>query len=173
MFKYLPVVVCVAWLGSLFGCSRKPKVVTIDQLKFPVIRILESSTESKDRSHARICDDPEDLSRIPVQSLWYVAEPLVIDSNANVFDMKEIKNQHGELWMMINPSGQMPVKFTLHEHKETGIEAARNIVANCRFLGRDLDQERTELRRERIRKATQGVEITQIISEAQPVASER
>ena len=45
---------------------------------------------------------------------------------------------------MINPSGQMPVKFTLLERKETGIEAARDLVANCRFLGRDLGSDHTD-----------------------------
>ena len=149
----------MAWLGPLLGCSRKPKVVTIDQLKFPVIRILESSTESKNGGHAQVIVDKEGLSHIPVQSLFYVTDPLIIDSNANVLDMKDIKNEHGGLWVMINPQGQMPVQFTLLQRKETGIEAARELVANCRFLGRDLDSERTEFRRERIRKATNGEEI--------------
>ncbi len=177
MLKCLPVVFCMAWLGSLFGCARKPKAVTIDQLSFPVIRILETSqppnhgdketrADSQYIGHARICVDKDGLSRIPVQELWNVTNPLVIDSNANVFDIKDIKNEHGGLWVMINPSAEMPVKFTLLQHKATGIEAARDIIANCSFLGRDLDTERTELRRERIRKATKGTEIIQIVGEA-------
>jgi hypothetical protein len=171
MLKYLLVVVCVAWLASLFGCTRKPKVVTIDQLSFPVIRILESSAESKDIGHAQIFVDKESLSHIPVQELWYVTDPLVIDSNANVFDMKDIKNGHGGLWMMINPSGQMPVKFTLLQRKKTGIAAAQELVSNCSFLGRDLDGKRTELRKERIRRAPTGAEIIKIICEAPPPSS--
>ena len=81
MLKYLPVVVCMAWIGSLFGCTRKPKVMTIDQLSFPVIRILETreepvhgdgetTTKSKYVGHARIIVDKEGLSRIPVQELF-------------------------------------------------------------------------------------------------------
>lgn len=159
----------MAWFGSLFGCTQKPKVVTIDQLKFPVIRILESSSENQDRSQARVILDKEGLSHIPVQSLFYVTDPLIIDSNANVLDMKDIKNEHGGLWAMLHPQGEMPVKFTLVQRKETGIEAARDLVANCRFLGRDLDSQRTEFRRERIRKATNGEEIIQIILETPPL----
>ena len=179
MLKYLPVVVCMAWLGSLFGCTRKPKVMTIDQLSFPVIRILETREEpvhgdgettakSKYVGHALIIVDKEGLSRIPVQELWNITDPVVIDSNATVLDIKDIKNEHGGLWAMINPSGQMPVKFTMVERKETGIEAARNLVANCTFLGRDLGSDFTEHRRERIRKATNGQEIIQILCEAPP-----
>ncbi|MEQ1829411.1 MAG: WG repeat-containing protein [Pirellula sp.] len=179
MLKYLPVVVCMAWLGSFLGCTRKPKVVTIDQLSFPVIRILvtreepvhgdgETTTKSKYVGHALIFADKQGFSRIPVQELWNVTEPVVIDSNATVLDIRDIKNEHGGLWAMINPSGQMPVKFTLLERKETGIEAARDLVANCRFLGRDLGSDFTELRRERIRKATKGEEIIQILCEAPP-----
>lgn len=168
MTKYFLAVICMAWLGALFGCTRKPKVVTVDQLKFPVIRILESSAESKSRSHARVIVDKEGLSHIPVQSLFYVTDPLIIDSNANVLDIKDIKNEHGGFWVMIHPQGEMPVKFTLVQGKETGIEAARDLVADCAFLGRDLDSKRTEFRRERIRKATKGEEIIQIILEALP-----
>lgn len=179
MLKYGPVIVFMAWLGSLFGCTRKPKVVTIDQLSFPVIRILETrerpspsdagiTTESKYIGYARIYFDKEDLSFIPVQELWNVSDPLVIDSNANVLEMKEIKNQHGGLWTMIHPQGQMPVKFTLFQRTKSGIEAARDVVASCRFLEGDLDHEHTELRRERIRKATKGEEIIRILCEAPP-----
>ncbi len=179
MLKYLLVVVCVAWLASLFGCTRKPKVVTIDQLSFPVIRILETrvkprhseaeiTSKSNYIGYARICLDKEDLSRIPVQELWNVTEPLVIDSNANVLEMKDIKNEHGGLWIMTHPSGEMPVKFTLLQRKDTGIETARDLIANCRYLEGSLDQEHTELRRERVRKATKVEEIIQIICEAPP-----
>ncbi len=184
MLKYLPAVVCMAWFGSLFGCTRKPKIVTIDQLTFPVIRILETremprhsggetTTESKYIGHALIIVDKKGLSHIPVQELWNVTDPLIIDSSAKVLVMKDIKNEHGGLWTMINPSGQMPVKFTLLEHKETGIEAARDLVANCRFLGNDLNGEHTELRRERIRKAVKGEEIIQIIRQAPPASSRK
>lgn len=168
MLKYLPVIFCMSWLGSLLGCARKPKVVTIDQLSFPVIRILDTTTESKDRSYAQVILDKEALSRIPVQELWYVNAPVVIDSNGKVLDMKDIKNEHGGLWMMINPSSQMPVKFTLVQRNEAGIEAARDLIAECRFLGGDLDGERTELRRDLIRKAVTIEEIIKIIHEDPP-----
>lgn len=130
MLKYLLALACIAWLGSLFGCTRKPKVVTIDQLAFPVIRLLDTSSESERRLYAEIIVDKDRLSRIPVQDLWYVTAPLVIDSNANVLEMKDIKNEHGGLWAMINPTGQMPVTFTLLQRKETGIEVARDLIAS-------------------------------------------
>jgi hypothetical protein len=168
----------MAWLGSLFGCTRKPKVVTIDQLSFPVIRILETrerprhseaeiTSENKYLGYARICVDKEDLSLIPVQELWNVTQPLIIDSNANVLELKDIKNEHGGLWIMINPQAQMPVKFTLLQRKDTGIEAARDLIANCTRLGK-LNSEDSDLRRDRIRKATKFEEIIQIICEAPP-----
>ena len=163
MLKYLLVVTCIAWLGSLFGCTRKPKVVTIEQLSFPVIRILDTSPEDERRLYAEIIVDKEALSRIPVQDLWYVTDPLVIDSNANVLEMKDIKNEHGGLWAMINPTAQMPVTFTLLQRKETGIEVARELIANFNFLRSDLDSNQSELRREKIRKATKIEEIIQII----------
>ncbi len=168
MLKYLLVVTCIAWLGSLFGCTRKPKVMTIEQLSYPVIRILDTSPEGERRLYAEIILDKEALSLIPVQDLWYVTNPLVIDSNANVLEMKDIKNEHGGLWAMINPTGQMPVTFTLLQRKETGIEIARDLIANFNFLRSDLDSNRSEIRRERIRRATKVDEIIQIIGEAPP-----
>lgn len=89
--------------------------------------------------------------------------PLVIDSNAKVLEMKDIKNEHGGLWAMINPTAQMPVTFTLLQRKETGIEVARELIANFNFLRSDLDRNLSELRREKIRKATKIEEIIQII----------
>ena len=106
--------------------------MTIDQLSFPVIRILvtceepvngdgETTTKSKYVSHARIIVDKEGLSHIPVQELWNVTNPIVIDSNANVIELKDIKNENGGLWMMINPSEQIPGQVTLLQRQETGI----------------------------------------------------
>lgn len=161
MLKHLFVVTFIAWLGSLYGCTRKPKVVTVDQLAFPVISLLDTSAEGERRLYAEVIVDKEALSRIPVQDLWYVTNPLVIDSNAQVLEMKDIKNEHGGLWAMINPAGQMPVTFTLLQRKETGIEVARDLIANFSFKRSDLDK--SELRREQIRKATKIEEIIRIL----------
>ena len=62
---------------------------------------------------------------------------------------------------MINPAGQMPVTFTLLQRKETGIEVARDLIANFSFKRSDLDK--SELRREQIRKATKIEEIIRIL----------
>lgn len=83
MLKHLLVVTFIAWLGSLYGCTRKPKVVTVDQLAFPVISLLDTSAEGERRLYAEVIVDKEALSRIPVQDLWYVTRAIARQSTVN------------------------------------------------------------------------------------------
>ena len=165
MLKYLLVVVCLAWLGSLLGCNRKPKVVKVDQLSFPVIRVFE---DAKNSVFIEAIENKEDLSFMSTgYGLLDAHAPLVIDSNANICEMTDIKTRYFGLWVLIRPTGQQPFHFTLIQRKESGIKAAQGLIANCRFFG-NLDEKRSELRREQIRKATKVEEIIQILCEAPP-----
>lgn len=166
MLKYLLIVFCAAWLGSLFGCTRKPTVVTIDQLTFPVVRIFGTSTERKISSYTEVVANKEDLSYASMDFLGDAVDtnsPIVIDSNANIVDMKNMKLYHGGLWIMIYPTSQQRFHFTLVKRKETGIEASRNLIVKC--LRRGWDGERQELRCERIRQASTMEEMMKIIRE--------
>jgi hypothetical protein len=91
--------------------------------------------------------------------------PIVIDGAARMLDMKEIKGERGGLWMMVNPNGLMPIRFTLVQRKDAGVEAARALIARSQFIGRYLDSEGTNSRRQRIEVATSMSEIIQIIDE--------
>ena len=161
MLKYLLVVVCVAWLGSLIGCTRKPKVVKIDQLSFPVIRIFETSTNL---SYIEAVANKEDLSYMSIgYDLLDTHSPIVIDSNANILDMKDIKARYFGLGVLIRPTSQQPFHFTLVQRREIGFEASRKLIVKYLLLGRD--EEKKKLRSERIRQASTMEEMMQIIRE--------
>ncbi len=163
MLKYLPIVVCAAWLVSLFGCTRKPVVVPIDQLSFPVVRIFGTSTDS---SYTEAVANKEDLSYASMDFLGDAVDtnsPIVIDSNANIVDMKDIKLYYGGLGIMINPTSQQRFHFTLVQRKETGIDASRNLIV--KFLMRGRNEEYQKLRCERIRQASTMDEMIQVIRE--------
>jgi hypothetical protein len=135
MKKLLSMLVCAAGLGTLFGCDRKPVTV-------PVSSLFASRSST-------MLSNP----------------PTVLDSAANIFEMKEIKAGRSGLWMMINPQGLMPFSFTLVKHKDTGTNAAQALIAECEYIGRDLDNERRDLRATRIRQANTMAEIINIVEE--------
>jgi hypothetical protein len=49
--------------------------------------------------------------------------------------------------MMANPMGLMPISFTLSPRKDEGLSSAKGLITACRYLGRDLGDERTKQRR--------------------------
>lgn len=165
------MIASVAAAGLLAGCSRKPVELPIDRLSFPVVLVVGTSSASPIPSHAEVIGNAEDLRRMRVEIYSPLTDPtisdppMVIDSTADVLEMKNIKGERGGLWMMAHPTGLMPISFTLVRHRETGIEAARLIISNCRFLGGDLDDVRRELRAVRIRRAETMAEIMQIVDE--------
>jgi hypothetical protein len=59
----------------------------------------------------------------------------------------------------------MPIQFTLVRHPKSGIEAARTLLETCDYLGRDLDGDRAQLRRKRIRQAQTMADIIRIVDE--------
>jgi hypothetical protein len=171
MKKLLSMLVCAAGLGTLFGCDRKPVTVPVSSLSFPVLVIFAASTPSSTWRRAEICLTTEDLGLMRVDlfasrsSTMLSNPPTVLDSAANIFEMKEIKAGRSGLWMMINPQGLMPFSFTLVKHKDTGTNAAQALIAECEYIGRDLDNERRDLRATRIRQANTMAEIINIVEE--------
>lgn len=171
MKKLLSMLVCAAGLGSLLGCDRKPVPVPLTSLSFPVVVIFTTSTPSTTWRRAEICLSKEDLGLMRVDlfaarsSTMVSNPPTVIDSAANFFEMKDIKAERSGLWMMINPQGLMPFSFTLVKHKDTSINAAHSLIADCEYIGRDLDNERRDLRATRIRQANTMADIINIVEE--------
>ena len=171
MRKALSLLACAAWAGSLLGCSRAPVVVPMEGLTYPVVLITGTRPTLGVAHVARVVMDKEDLSHMRSELYSGLSDteatdpPIVIDTTANISDMTQIKGEHGGLWMMAHPTGMMPITFTLIQRKLQGIEAARALIADCVYLGHDLDTERSQLRSERIRRATSMVEIVAIVDE--------
>ncbi|MGL4438350.1 MAG: hypothetical protein ACRCUE_03695 [Bosea sp. (in: a-proteobacteria)] len=154
-----------AIICSIFGCDKPPASVSVESLSFPAVLITRSSARGQLPCHASRVEAKEHLSlmRLEIYSTisdrTFSAVPIVIDGTAKILEMKDIVGERGGLWMMANPTGQMPIRFTLSPRKDTGFADARSLIAHCRYLGRDLDDERTELRRNRIRLAKDMTEI--------------
>lgn len=171
MKKLLSLLACAAWIGFLPGCSRAPVVVPVDSLTFPAVLVTGTRPTLGVAHVARVVVDREDLSRMRSELYSGLSDttatdpPIVIDAGAKIADMTQIKGAHGGLWMMANPTGMMPITFTLVQRKDQGVEAARALIADSQFIGPDLDQERRQLRSERIRRATSMTEIVAIVNE--------
>lgn len=139
---------CLSLLAFV-GCADQPPVVTVvpvDKLAFPVVLIYRDQ-KTGNCSAAEFHSKAADLGLMGVQRYLFLpeSEPLfVIDSSGRVCEMRDIQGQRGGLWLMANPTGLMPIKFTLVERKETGIKAARTLLLSCKFLahgtkGQDAD----------------------------------
>ena len=168
---------CLSLLAFV-GCADKPPVVTVvpvDRLAFPVVLIYRDQ-KTGDCTDAEFNSKAADLGLMGVQRYLFLpaSEPLfVIDSSGRVCEMRDIQGQHGGLWLMANPSGLMPIKFTLVERKETGIKAARTLLLSCKFLaqvtkGRD-ENDRV---REAIEKAATVGDMINLIRDGIPAAED-
>jgi hypothetical protein len=147
------------------GCAAKPAVVPVEKLTFPVVLIYRDQ-KTLECSQTEFNSDAAELGLMGVQHYLFLpeSEPLyVVDSSGRVCEMREIKGQHGGLWLMANPSGLMPIKFTLVERKETGTEAARQLLLSCKYLGRDVDRNATAKLRDAVAKATTVGEMIELI----------
>jgi hypothetical protein len=171
----LSVSACVAMMGWLAGCGQPPADVSVDSLSFPVILITRSSEKGQGPCQVNRVEAKAHLSLMRVEIYSRSSDtstfdpPIVIDGTAKTFEMKNIVGERGGLWMMANPTGMMPVRFTLSPRTDTGIAAARSLIASCRYLGRDLDDERIELRRDRIRVAKNMAQIVEILDDVTAV----
>ena len=129
---------CLSLLAFV-GCADKPPVVSVvpvEKLAFPVVLIYRDQ-KTGNCSDTEFLSKATDLGLMAVQQYLFLpeSEPLfVIDSSGRVCEMRDIQGQRGGLWLMANPTGQMPIKFTLVERKETGIKAARTLLLSCKFL---------------------------------------
>ena len=139
---------CLSLLAFV-GCADQPPVVTVvpvDKLAFPVVLIYRDQ-KTGNCSAAEFHSNAADLGLMGVQRYSFLpaSEPLfVIDSSGRVCEMRDIQGQRGGLWLMLNPTGLMPIKFTLVERQETGIKAARTLLLSCKYLalgmkGQDAD----------------------------------
>jgi hypothetical protein len=152
------LLVAVAWSGSS-GCEGKPAVVTTESLSFPVVLITGTATGGELPSRADVVVSKEDLGQMrvgifsPLTDTTRSDPPIVIDSTGLVCEMRDLKGQRGGFWMMANPTGLMPITFTLIRRRESGIAAARQLITGCSYLGPDLDEERRKQRCERIGQA--------------------
>ena len=100
-------------LLTLMGCAAKPAVVPVEKLTFPVVLIYRDQ-KTLECSQTEFNSDAAELGLMGVQHYLFLpeSEPLyVVDSSGRVCEMREIKGQHGGLWLMANPSGLMPIKF--------------------------------------------------------------
>lgn len=150
----------------LAACAQAPKVVPVEDIAFPVVLITGQTPTNAAVHRADIELGPRDLSLMRVERYSTLASPpIVIDSNARIYDMNEIKGAHGGLWMMVNPTGLMPITFKLTERREQGLDVARALISACEFLGRDIDSERREARVARLASVQSMPEMIAIIEE--------
>lgn len=174
-------VLCAALLSLLGSCGRKARTVPASQLAFPAILILGTTAPdpaSPDieatgnlAGQARTIADLEQLSHLRVERYLQLSEtqrglPLVIDSQGDLFEMTNIQGQRGSWWMMINPTGLMPIKFDLIPRPERGLEAARAALVRCRYYGYELSDTGIQSRRDKIRTAQSVAEFFDILDEA-------
>lgn len=86
---------CTALLAA---CSSAPKVVPIEGIVFPVVLITGQMPTHGVPHRADIESNARYLSLMRVERYSTLAgPPIVIDSNARIYDMNEIKGEHGHL----------------------------------------------------------------------------
>jgi hypothetical protein len=155
-----------AFAALLAACSQAPKVVPIDQIAFPVVLITGQDPTNAAPHRADVEINVRNLSLMRVERYsTLAAPPIVIDSNARIFDMTEIKGAHGSMWMMINPTGLMPLTFKLAQRKQQGLAEATALITACDFLGRDLDSDRRAERVALLAGAQTMAEVIAIVDE--------
>jgi hypothetical protein len=68
-----------------------------------------------------------------------LGDPVLIDGSGGLFDVRGMQSTKSGAWAMINPVAMSPIEFTLSKRDPTGIAAARELVAGCKYLGRSSD----------------------------------
>lgn len=157
---------------ALLGCKGEPKPVPVGSLSFPVVLITGTKPNNEVAHRARVMANADELGHMRVELYSTLSDtenndpPIVIDAKAVIYDMKEIKGEHGSLWMMANPTGRMPIQFKLIPREENGLEAARAIAAACEYFEYVMYSEERDRRREHIRRAGSVTEIAAVVDEA-------
>jgi len=156
---------------ALLGCHREPKPVPVTSLAFPVVLVTGTKPNNEVSHQARVMANATQLGhmRVELYSALFDTDrndpPIVIDSKAAVFDMKEIKGEHGTLWMMANPTGMMPIQFKLIPRDENGLTVARALVLACKYFDYVMDSDQLDERRERVRRADTMQEIVAAVGD--------
>ena len=156
---------------ALLGCKGEPKPDPVSRLSFPVVLVTGTKPNNEVAHRARVMASADELGHMRVELYSGLSDPtrndppIVIDSKAAIYDMKEIKGEHGGLWMMANPTGMMPIQFKLVPREESGLEVARTLVLACTYLDYVMDSDQREQRRERIRRAVSMQEIAAAVGE--------
>lgn len=177
MKRRFPLIALATTALTLLGCHREPKAVPVTSLSFPVVLVTGTRPSHELPHRARVLANAGQLGHMRVELYSALTDttahdpPIVIDSRAAVFEMKEIQGEHGGMWMMANPTGMMPVRFKLMPRGDGGIVAARAIVAACDHFEYVMDSEQRDQRRERIRRAGSMAEIATIVGEQPPATS--
>ena len=153
------------------GCKGEPKPVPVSSLSFPVVLITGTRPNNEVAHRARVMANADALGHMRVELYSGLSDPtrndppIVIDAKAAIYDMKEIKGEHGSLWMMANPTGMMPIQFKLIPREENGLSAARDLVLACEYFDYVMDSDQRDQRRERIRRAGSMQDIAAAVGE--------
>ncbi len=67
------------------------------------------------------------------------AQPVVIDSDLKIYDMKNLQTTMSGIGLMIKSGGTVPIKFELAPHAKQGLDVARHLIIDCKWLGGDSD----------------------------------
>lgn len=159
---------------ALLGCRGEPKPVPVSSLSFPVVLVTGTRPNNEVLHRARVMANADELGHMRVELYSGLSDPtlndppIVIDAKAAIYDMKEIKGEHGSLWMMANPTGMMPIQFKLLPREQSGMEAARALVAACEYFEYVRYGEQRDQQRVRIRRASTVAEIAAIVDEPPP-----
>ena len=130
-----------ALLTLLSGCKAKqpPKVA---DLHFPVAVLFSNSSSVSYK-------DAADLGVMHVNLIMMTDQsPALIDSNFEIYTMDHLRSTHGGLWLMVHPSGNTEVEFTLLRAQKSGLEAARAAMRaqlDKQTWRSDLDKQRAAL----------------------------
>jgi len=94
-------------------------------------------------------DDSASLHGMAVQLLINLkSDPILIDSQLNIYAEDKLQSTHGSLWFIIHPSGNTDVTFDLKRAPASGLDAARAAMRTQLDLQdwrTDLDQRRKTL----------------------------
>jgi hypothetical protein len=103
----------------LAGCSPEPPPPTLTDLHFPVAVLYSNAS-------TRLCKDASELGVMGVQLMINSnSPPVLIDSDFNIFTLEKLRSTHGDLWLMLHPSGDTEVAFDLKRAPKSGLDAAR------------------------------------------------
>jgi len=135
------------WLPLCFlllaGChAPPPPPPTVADLQFPVVVLYG-------HGNVRTFPDADSLNTMSIGVLnSAVGPPALIDSQFKRYRLADLASTHNGLWLMMNPTGTTPVKFTLERAPESGIAVARALFLpflEGQTWRQDLDEKRRAL----------------------------